>query len=467
MRYFFWPYGFLKYLIFKEKKDDVLKLMKEKMIEYDEKIPFSVSAKSGKLWFNLRSHEASVEFYKKETDYTIKQNYFVKLKFLSFFFQNGKKAHEGRGTFSKIFHYSNVMKLMPQVHQSIKNHVKALRKRVASAKDQRVKIDIKKEFLLDLLEDLTGCILLTGAEKKIRATVEGMTISQVLKKMFDLFVEHPQQVVAWLPFCEELGLSKPAQEFKKLQNGFRKIIADQYKERYNSANDEDLAENSILDIMVKLNKKSERETGHPQFTLEEISNHFEMFQFAGSDTSFQASCSLMTLLAQPENQKYQEKVYSELEVETDLNEKKLSSLNELDLCFRETMRMANPAPQLFPREVIKDFKLCGYQVKKGDIIIQNLLQYQPAFFKDPYKFTPERYAEETIKSLPFTKNIPFSHGQRGCMGKYLAEIMVKLIALEMVKNFNFEVEEGYVMRWEMKPIYGVANPDLILSLRKD
>ena len=141
-------------------------------------------------------------------------------------------------------------------------------------------------------------------------------------------------------------LSKPAKEFKKLQNGFRKIISDQYKERYNSTTEEDLVDNSILDIMVKLNKKSERETGQPQFTLEEISDHFEMFHFACSDTSFQASCSLMTLLAQPENQKYQENVYSELEAETDFNEKKLSSLNELDLCFKETMRMANPAPQL-------------------------------------------------------------------------------------------------------------------------
>ena len=101
------------------------------------------------------------------------------------------------------------------------------------------------------------------------------------------------------------------------------------------------------------------------------------------------------------------------------------------------------------------------------MVFQFLVQYQPAFFKDPYKFTPERYTEEAIKSLPFTKNIPFSHGKRGCMGKYLAEIMVKLIVLETVKNFKFELEEGYVMKWEMKPIYGVTNPDLILSLREE
>ena len=468
VEYFFWPYTFIKDLIVpREERVDECQVVKKKMFEADQKEPFTVEAESGKLWFFLRSHEAISEFYKKEIGNTIKQNYFVKLKFLSFFYQNGKEVHEGRSTFAKIFHYSNVVSLMPQIHQSIKNHVNALRKRVAAAKDQRLKINMKEEFLLQLFEDLTGCILLTGADKKIRATFDGMSISQVLKKMFDCFEDHPEQIVAWLPFCEELGLSKPAREFKRLQNGLRKIISDQYKARYNTASEEDLADNSILDIMVKLNKKSERENGKPQFSLEEISDNFEMFQFAGSDTSFQASCSFMTFLAQPENHKYQEKVYSEIKTEEDINEEKLSSLKELNMCFRETMRMANPAPMIVPRQVVKDFKLCGYQLKKGDMAFQFLLQYQSAFFKDPFKWAPERFSEEARKNLPYTMQIPFSHGQRGCIGKYLGEIMVKLIVSEMVKNFKFEVEEGYVMKLAMKPIYGVSNPELILSLRKE
>ena len=473
--YVFWPYSLwldLYYYFFPGPPgDDHFGGVKRFMSKSEKNEPFVVAAEGGKCWFNLLSPEAIAEFYKKEIAHTMKMNYFVKLKFLAFFFQNGKEVHEGRATFSKIFHYSNVIRLMPQVHQSVKNHVKALRKRVAEAKDQRLKMNIKEDFLLDLFEDLTGCLLLTGAEKKIRATFDGMSISKVLKKMFDCFEAHPHQLIAWLPFCEELGLSSYANEFKRLQSGFRKIIADQYKQRYNSANEEDLTENSILDIMVKLNKKSEKETGKPQFTLEEISNNFEIFQFAGSDTSFQVSCSLMTYLAQPENQEFQERlskeVRTELDSDEDLDNDKLSSLKELDMCFMETMRLANPAFMIFPRKVVKDFKICGHQLKKGDIIRQYLVHYQPTHFKDPYKFIPDRFTEEARKKLPKTMQIPFSHGQRACVGKYLGEMIVKLIISEIYKNFKIEVEEGYHMKMGLNPIYGVANPDLILSLRED
>ena len=468
--YKFWPLAMIQ---FKKtiKGNDIYKNAKKKLYEAEDEQPFHVFGIDGSCHFLLLSHEAISEFYKNETKFTEKVNYFAKLKFLAFFFQNGKKVHQARATFSKIFHYSNVISLMPQIHQSIKTHVKALKKRVSQAKDRRLKINIKQEFLLDLLEDLTGCILLTGADKRISATFDGMTISQILKKMYDCFDAHPRQILTWIPFSERLGLSKTANEFKRLQDGFRKIIADQYKERYNSASEEDLAENSILDIMVKLNKKSERETGQPQFTLEEISDNFELFQFAGSDTSFQASCSLLTYLAHPENQVYQERLSSELNSEylklKDLNNDKLNSLKMLDMCFRETMRMANPAVQISPRKVVKNFKLCGYELKKGDLVRNSLVGYQPAFFKEPYKFLPDRFSEEARKKIPFTKQLPFSHGQRGCIGKYLGEMMVKLIGLELVKNFKFEVEEGYVMKMGLNPIYGVANPELILSIRKD
>ena len=472
VEYFFWLSSYFKKKeLSPEESADIYYNVKEMQSKSNETQPFSVIGINGMCGIALNSHEAIAEFYKKEIDHTVKRNYFVTLKFLAFFFENGKKAHDGRGTFSKIFHYSNVISLLPQIHQSVQIHVERLRKRVTQAKDQKLKVNLMKEFILDLFEDLTGCILLTGADHKIRATFDGMSISQVLKKMFKCFEAHPRQLISWIPFTERLGLSKPANEFRRLQKGFNKIITDQYKQRYNSTNEEDLAENSILDIMVRLNKKSERETGKPQFTLKEISDNFEAFQFAGSDTSSHASCSLMIFLAQPENQEIQEKLSSEIKTELEgaeeLDNVKLNSLNMLDMCFRETMRMANPAPVIFPRVVVKDFTICGHPIKKGDLISQYLVQYQPAYYKDPFKFLPERFSEEAKKKIPYTKQIFFSHGKRGCIGKYLGEMMVKLIVSEMVKNFKFEVEEGYEMRMGMNPIYGVANPDLILSLRKD
>ena len=138
----------------------------------------------------------------------------------------------------------------------------------------------------------------------------------------------------------------------------------------------------------------------------------------------------------------------------------------LDMGFRETMRKANPASEILERIATKDFKICGCDVKKGDWIINVLLQFQPEYFNQPYKFIPERFEKEARKRIPLMKQIPFSHGQRAWIGKYFGEMMMKLIVVELIQNFKFEVEEGSKMKLGFNPIYGVANPDLILSLRE-
>ena len=462
--------------IFEERKqlkaDDLYYIEKEEMVKLNAKEPFRIYGGTGGCQFVPNSPEAVAEFYKKELDYTVKINYFENLRFLGFFFENGKEVHKGRATFAKIFHYSNVISLLPQITSIIKKYTEALKERVREQKLKKLKIDLKEEFLLKLFEDLTGCILLTGAEKKIDATFEGMTVSEILKKMFKCYEMSARNLLNYfVPYAEELGLVKEAREFKRLQTAFRGIISEQYKSRYNSSSDQNLADNSILDILVKKNKISEKKTGKPEFSLEEISDYFEMFQFAGSDTSFQASSSYLTLLAQPENQIHQEKLYSELKRELKdtqiVDSQQLDSLKMLDMCFMETMRMANPAAEISEREVVKDFSICGCEIKEGDIIVNYLIQYQPAYFQNPYKFLPERWSREARREVPLMKQLPFSHGQRGCVGKYLGEMMVKLILVELVRRFRFEVEDGYKMKLGMNPLYGVANPDLILSLRDE
>ena len=309
-QYVFWPLG-LRDMKKRFKTKDLYSKQKQKLMEFSEKQPFYVVGYSGICVVVLLSHQAVAEFYSKEVKYTIKDSAFSSLKFMGFSLENGKKAQEGRATFSKIFHYSNVISLMPQMLQIVKQHVKNLKTRVRAA-DGRLKVDLKKELLLALFDDLTGCILLRGADNKIEAKFEGMNISQILKKMFLCYFGFPRNPVNKLPFAERLGLSKEVREFKRLQAGFNKIIADQYRHRYNSEEKEGLADTSVLDIMVKNNKESEKRTGKPQYSLEEISSNFEVFQFAASDTSFQASCSCLTLLAQPENQKFQKILKTEI-----------------------------------------------------------------------------------------------------------------------------------------------------------
>ena len=224
--------------------------------------------------------------------------------------------------------------------------------------------------------------------------------------------------------------------------------------------------------MIRLNKESEKETGKPKFTMEEIASTFELFQSAASDTSFQFSTTSICYLALKENQMYQERLGQELQTAFEANpaysSEDLSSLKELNLVFKETARIANSAPILADRTATKDFKLCGYKINKGDVIKQILVNYQHEYFKDPYKFNPDRHDTESpeYNEVPKLRQTPFSHGQRSCLGRYLGEMMVKLVFGEFLKEFEVKVENDYKIRFGLVPIYGVRNPDLILKVRR-
>ena len=232
------------------KLDDYYSDVREWQRNSDSKEPFYIIGGNFGCTLIPFSVEAISEFYKHELKFTKKINYFETLRFLAFFFEHGEKAMKGRATFAKIFHNSNVMKLMPQMIPLVKKHVQNLREKVEESKEKRLEVDLKKELLLEMFEDLTGCILLTGADKQIRAKFDGMTVSEILKKMFNLYDATARNPVSYLPFAERLSFVKEANEFRRLQNGFRKIITDAHKDRYNFASEENLLETSMIYIMV-------------------------------------------------------------------------------------------------------------------------------------------------------------------------------------------------------------------------
>ena len=69
----------------------------------------------------------------------------------------------------------------------------------------------------------------------------------------------------------------------------------------------------------------------------------------------------------------------------------------------------------------------------------------PKVWKNPEIFQPERFEEANIKNM---KNfrcsfLPFSIGNRDCIGKYFALTEAKLILTKMILNFKFEFKNGF------------------------
>ena len=388
--------------------NDVLEFRKKKMVEMDHQDPFFVNNTGSRCNIFLNSNQAASEFYAKEVDVTIKMNYMPQVSFLGFFFKNGEEVQEQRAIFSKIFHYSNVVSMLPGIRDTVRKHVKQLRQRVAQAGGE-LKVNLKKEFSTNLFDDLTGVLLFKAADNKLTEKFEGMTVTQITQKMFSQYVQNFFKFFNRLPFVAELGLNKQASELQRLQKGLRKIVKKEYERRYNSPNQDDKC---VLDIMISLNKESEKQNGKPKFTMEEIASTFELFQFAASDTSFHFSSSLITFLALAENKKYQERLSKELQTafgaNPDYSSEELSSLKELDLVFKETGRMANSAAIVVDRKVTKEFELCGYKINKGDMLKQVLVNFQPEYYKDPYKFNPDRHDTHSAQfnKVPHLRRTP-------------------------------------------------------------
>ena len=309
---------------------------------------------------------------------------------------------------------------------------------------------------MGLFDDIGGVFLFKSAESKLTETFEGMVPVKVIRKMANEYIQGSISLLNYLPFVAALGLNKHVNELRRLQNGLLKIIKKEYQKRYKNT---ELDDQCVLDIMIRTNKESEKETGKQKFTMEEILSIFELFQFAASDTSYQFSSSTICLLALDENKKYQQRLAEEVQeafgANPDYSSDELNSLKMLDLVFKETGRVNNPLSILTERLVTKNnFDLCGVKLNKGDRIEQILINYQPEYYKDPYKFNPDRHDVDSAEhnKVPHLRRTTFSHGRRACIGKYLGEMMVKLVVGEFLKELEVSVESGYKMRFGLDPI---------------
>lgn len=98
----------------------------------------------------------------------------------------------------------------------------------------------------------------------------------------------------------------------------------------------------------------------------------------------------------------------------------LKKLSYIDKIQKETIRLCGPVPALFMREAEYDHILGEIPIKQGTMV--NLIQsnhFNAQYFKEPYKFRPERWENECKDLPPFVME-GFGFGSRTCIGKHLA-----------------------------------------------
>lgn len=210
----------------------------------------------------------------------------------------------------------------------------------------------------------------------------------------------------------------------------RGFLADKVRQRFKShLRDE---ESQGADILSGLRLAQDAEDGSV-LTEREVLDQICMLFLAGHETSASALSWCVYLLGESPA------LQTALRAEATEKGHDLRNLEQLQAMFREVLRLYPPVGY-FPREAVDDHEIRGVRVNKGDalLVFPWLLHRHRRWWELPDVFDPERFGRQHSK--PYTKGtyLPFSLGERACIGAAFAMQEASLILSALLQHFSFE-----------------------------
>ncbi|KAH7400489.1 cytochrome P450 [Cadophora sp. MPI-SDFR-AT-0126] len=208
---------------------------------------------------------------------------------------------------------------------------------------------------------------------------------------------------------------------------------------------------------------------------DEIVVNSALFIVAGSETTANAlSGMLARLIYNPD--KYEtlcKEIRSAFKEESEVRYEKLSQLTYLNAVIEEGLRIHPPVPTGLLRTVPKNGDTVdGYLVPGGTAVSVGswAASHNENNFRDADSFIPERWIDRAYDSDLKKAAQPFSLGPRGCIGKHLSYLEMRIILARLLWNFDIVSVDG-APNWNPENEMGRARafmtwekPDLILKL---
>lgn len=115
----------------------------------------------------------------------------------------------------------------------------------------------------------------------------------------------------------------------------------------------------------------------------------------------------------------------------------------------ESMRLYPPVPLERKSPIKSDVLPSGHKINANSKIIivpYALWRMKAVWGEDAFELKPERWVSKTgngsLRHEPSFKFLPFNAGPRSCLGKHLAMILMKIVAVEILQNYDIEVVKG-------------------------
>ena len=308
-----------------------------------------------------------------------------------------------------------------------------------------------------------------GAILDIHKEMTKLTLAIICKTVlgYDIDPEHDEVGDALLtcmkyfnrllmPFgelIEKIPLLPINKGFQKAKKDLDSIVYRMIKEHRKILDKGDDKE-SHDDLLLTLLQAQDEEAGIGRMTDEQLRDEVMTIFLAGHETTANALTWTYYLLSENPliETRLQEELYSIFgNSRTPITVDDVPKLQYTEKLLTESMRLFPPAWAL-GRQAIDDYKVGGYSVPKGSIILmsQYVMHRDPRYFPEPDRFYPDRWTEEFRKQLPRFSYFPFGGGIRGCIGEPFAWLEGILLIATICRQWRLKHVPSHKV--ELKPL---------------
>lgn len=245
----------------------------------------------------------------------------------------------------------------------------------------------------------------------------------------------PWSMPEWVPTGRNLRFRRAVQTLDRVVGG---II----EERRASGEDHG-------DLLAMLMGLQDEETGERMTDAQLRDEAMTMFLAGHETTATNLTWTFYVLSKHPE---------VERKLRAELNEvlggrtptvKDLGELTYLDRVLKESQRLYPPVPMV-ARNALEDTTVGGYAVPKDAYVILSTwaAHRHPDFWDDPDTFDPDRFLPERIEKVPRHAFMPFSLGQRKCIGDRFATMEAKLLLATVVQGVHMSLKDNHPIEME-------------------